>query len=189
MANYKVFASNDVKQAQGGSAITSTSTVINGGVIKGGGGSNGSKLDVKGWTLEDQSLYGSQIATGTNLAKGTTNGPVANQEVRTFTIQGITQNIATVSSNVLRGGSDPDRDKIANKTAVRTYKVATAVRAGYWNIFTGEFTTPPSTANDVSSFGTDHANSGSSNGRGLLGEGSYAGQSSITNFDYTPPTT
>lgn len=55
-------------------------------------------------------------------------------------------------------GSDHGiRRSIHKLEAMRTARVATAIRAGYWNEFTGQFTTDPTVANDISDFGTDHA--------------------------------
>ena len=40
---------------------------------------------------------------------------------------------------------------------MRTVRVATAIRAGYWNVYTGKFTTAPTVADDAPTWGTDDA--------------------------------
>jgi len=40
---------------------------------------------------------------------------------------------------------------------MRTVRVATAIRAGYWNVYTGKWTTDPAVADDAPTWGTDDA--------------------------------
>jgi hypothetical protein len=53
------------------------------------------------------------------------------------------------------GRNEIVRDKVHRITALRTRKVATALRAGYWNIFTGTFSTEPTEQNDYASMDQD----------------------------------
>lgn len=74
---------------------------------------------------------------------------------------------------------------------VRTRRVATAIRAGYWNIYSGEFSTQPEVADDISSIGADHAATPSYAVPGELVyrvSGQPDGTHGITQDDYPPKT-
>lgn len=64
-----------------------------------------------------------------------------------------------VSNTTLRsGGSDYQiRRSIQKLEHMYTTRVATAIRAGYWNEYSGAWSTDPTTADDASTFGTDDA--------------------------------
>lgn len=49
------------------------------------------------------------------------------------------------------------RRSIHKMEAMRTYRVATAIRAGYWDEYTGTWSTAVTSADDISDMGTDEA--------------------------------
>jgi len=53
------------------------------------------------------------------------------------------------SNSIVSGSTTPNRDN-NRSMAVRTRKVGTAIRAGYWNEYDGVWSTPPSTSDDSS---------------------------------------
>lgn len=63
-----------------------------------------------------------------------------------------------VNTKLQSGAADYGRDKVHRIFALRTSKVTTAIRQGKWNIFTGQFTTDPSTSNDYTSMDIDGSN-------------------------------
>lgn len=66
------------------------------------------------------------------------------------TAQRYTTLISGVSNSILRSGADvPSLVRgIAKSETIRTRRTTTAIRAGYFNIYTGLFTTPPTAAVD-----------------------------------------
>ena len=58
--------------------------------------------------------------------------------------------ISGVSNSILRSGADVPSlvRSIARSETIRTRRTTTAIRAGYFNIYTGLFTTPPTAAVD-----------------------------------------
>lgn len=71
-------------------------------------------------------------------------------------------NDATVhgqAETLLRSGAaDYGRSKVHKTNAVRTEKVATAIRNNTYNVVTGEFSSAPSTSNDFASMDVDGSN-------------------------------
>lgn len=66
------------------------------------------------------------------------------------TAQRYTTLISGVSNTILRSGADVPSlvRSIARSETIRTRRTTTAIRAGYFNIYTGLFTTPPTAAVD-----------------------------------------
>ena len=157
-------------------AITDTSTNYNFGVVK-AGGSDGDKLKTIDVVETDQSLYGSQLIVGPNATGfGDASGAV------------MTPNSNYIMSLINVTG-DASQARLNETKAVNLVKTATAVRAGYWNIFSGEFTTPPSTGNNwaaltATGIGTDAEVQANSNGRGVKGQLTYAMPQAPVNDDY-----
>jgi hypothetical protein len=62
----------------------------------------------------------------------------------------VTDSLSGVSNNfLLSGAGRPDLIQSVHKIeGIRTRRVATAVRAGYWNIYSGTWSTNPTNAND-----------------------------------------
>lgn len=69
--------------------------------------------------------------------------------------------------------SEYGRRKIHSMTSVRSKLVESAIRSGYWNIFTGKFDQAVVAQNDFSSFGSDDEIDSASDGFGLKGEFAY----------------
>lgn len=70
---------------------------------------------------------------------------------------GVPMNLANTGASVSTFGSDFGiRQSIHKRLHYWTTRTATAIRAGYWNIYTGKFTTLPTTADDASAIGADN---------------------------------
>jgi hypothetical protein len=69
----------------------------------------------------------------------------------------LTDSLSGVNNDVLlSGAARPDLVKSVHRIeSITTRRVATAIRAGYWNIYTGTWSTNPTNASD--SFGNDNA--------------------------------
>lgn len=52
--------------------------------------------------------------------------------------------------------SEYGRRKVHSRTAVRSHGIATAIRAGYWDIYSGTFSTAPTVSDDFSDFDADN---------------------------------
>lgn len=114
----------------------------------------------------------------------------------------------TVGNYIMRGGVDNDiagtglnmggfgsdygiRNSIHKMLHMRTNRVATAIRAGYWHIYSGRFTTAITDADDISSMGSDNAASPT---RAIPGElvyrvsGMNDGSAGVTQDDYKAKT-
>lgn len=74
------------------------------------------------------------------------------------------------------GAADYGRNKVHRITAVRTRKVATAIRSGYWNIFTGSFTSTPNSTNDYASMDTDGTNVPDDEAKNIVGGYNVGGE-------------
>lgn len=124
---------------RGGSAVRVGSSVNLNSV-----NSTNTYLGVFGSTVIEDSVtendYAAKAVSGGSFAYNTRT-PVAMKSSST---------IGGVANTVLSGAADvPSLVKGINKLeTLRTYKVTTAIRAGYWNIYTGKFTTPPTVSVD-----------------------------------------
>lgn len=98
-------------------------------------------------------------ASATAGVFSTVAGRFADMTAEKWIIRRVTDEVATVSNTTLRsGGSDFNiRRSIHKLEAMWTRRVATAIRAGNWNIFTGTFSTAPTVADDEPTFGSDDA--------------------------------
>lgn len=79
-----------------------------------------------------------------------------------YVMRRVTTELAGVANTVLRSGASDFgiRRSIHQVEAFRTVRVATAIRAGYWHIYNGTWSTAPTAANDLSTWetnGTDDA--------------------------------
>lgn len=110
------------------------------------------------------------------------------------------KNDATVhgqtTSALAGGGSDYGRSQVHKVRALRTRKVATAIRAGNYNFFSGTFTSTPSSANDYTSMDIDGSNVPDDeakniiDGYGVGGEITYAhGGRTLKSTEYDRRTT
>lgn len=76
-----------------------------------------------------------------------------------YVMRRVSTELAGLTKTILRSGASDFgvRRSIHKLEAMRTNRVATAIRAGYWDEYNGVFTTKPTNNNDISDFGTDHA--------------------------------
>lgn len=134
MATTKSISANAVKN-QGGVAknIGTTSTTL---VTSGLG------LDVV--------ATGSIVVDGTDTDKAVSAGTFAYNSSAPVAKR-VTILLSGVSNTFLRSGAlVPGLTKSIHKIeSVSTRRLATAIRAGYWNIYSGLFTTPPTVATDT----------------------------------------
>lgn len=138
-----------------GSAVTATSTVNRGGVAKKAGSSSTVLENV---ALGDQgvSVSGSTVIDGTDTDKAVSAGTFKYDNQRPIAKR-VTTSLATVSNTVLRSGAlVPSHLRLLHKReSYKVNKIATAIRAGYWNIYSGTWTTNPTSTTE--SPGTDEA--------------------------------
>jgi hypothetical protein len=71
------------------------------------------------------------------------------------------------------------RDKVKKIRAVRTRRISTAIRLGYWNPQTATWTVEPAAANDLSAMGEDDATQDDANGVGTKGEFAFKRQKQV----------
>lgn len=133
---------------QGGSAVTSTSTKNNRGIVINAGSTTGivgkralgaDTSNARNPSPADNSMADEAVSAGTFAYNNTR--PIA---MRT------TSTLSGVANTALLSGADvPDQVRGINKMeTVRTYRLTTALRAGYFNITTNKFTTPVTNAAD-----------------------------------------
>lgn len=208
MADYTIFQSATSTNSKydstflvdgGGSAITTgavTGIVVDAGTAK-NVGSNSDALDSSNLGISEPGLYGSTVASGARV--GTTpidnsivssTNDIANQEVGNYHMKRVASNVGQSASTSLASGASEKgsrRSKIHNMLSARVTQVATAIRAGNWNIYEGTFSAGPSGVNNYSSLGTDDAAAtNDANAQALLGEYAFstAGGSVIKSGDY-----
>ena len=181
-------------QINGSSAVTATSTRNNHGTAINVGTS--SLLSNQSLGREDSTVFGSTVVSNaTNdyanpvLDAGTfafnNNRPVAMKVTSTLA--------GSIDNTFLRSGASDlgSRRSIHRQEKVRTTRTSTAIRAGSWNIYTGQWTSTPTTAVDAfysisagetSATSTDEAASPS---RAVPGELTYKlGQKAPVSVDY-----
>lgn len=138
----------------GGSAVTSTSTNNDGGVIRRGGTIANNRWTSK--AIGDTNTIGDTLPyDGSDAVKAISAGnfphSVGGVAMKTTTT------IAGQSNTTLRsaGAEKITRATVSKIESVGTRRVATSIRQGDWTAFSGTFSTAPSGATD--SFGNDHA--------------------------------
>lgn len=134
-------------QTDGSSAVTENSTVNNGGVAVNVGGSS-SVLSNKALGADYNGVFGSTVIDNSSADKAISGGVFAHNHTRPIA-KPVTAEIAGVSSSVLNttGGYGLTRS-IHRQEVVTTTRTATAIRAGYWNSYSGSWSTTPTTATD-----------------------------------------
>jgi|694.fasta_scaffold60647_8 hypothetical protein len=187
-------------QTDGSTAVTRTSTVNNGGTAI-NVGSSSTVLDNRSLGRDNQGVFGSTVVSNASkdyadlaLASGT----FAYNNAEPIGVK-LTDTLAgSVSNTFLRsGGSDlGSRRSIHRQEKVRTTRTTTAIRAGYWNIYSGTWNTTPTTAVDnfwdiandtTSATSTDEAATPT---RGTPGELTYKlGQETPVSVDYSAKNT
>lgn len=93
---------------------------------------------------------GSIVVDGTDTDKALSAGTFAYNDQRPVAKR-VTVSLANVSKTFLRSGAAvPSLVVSVNKIeSVDTRAIATAIRSGYWNIYSGKFTTDPTVSTDT----------------------------------------
>jgi len=99
--------------------------------------------------------------TGTTTYK-LSDGTLKRQQTPTqWIMKRVTDTVRGASNTFLRSGAlaPANLRLIHQRETVRTYKVATAIVAGYWNNYSGQWSTVPTQSEDIAdeSWGLDHA--------------------------------
>lgn len=186
-------------QTDGSSAVTASSTVNDGGVAI-NVGSSASLLSNRALGRSDVSVFGSTVISDATIDyadPALSGGTFAYNNNEPIGVR-LTDTLAgSVSNTFLRSGASDlsSRRSIHRQEKVRTNRFTTAIRAGYWNIYSGQWTTTPTTAVDnfwdiandtTSATSTDQAASPS---RNVPGELTYKlGQPVPVSVDYAAKT-
>lgn len=105
------------------------------------------------------SNYDGIVVSETGLTIYKVVGEIANQLPENFIMK---KNDATLNGQVKdklsAGAADYGRNSVNKVNAVRTNKVATAIRAGNFSFYSGTFSSSPSNANDYASMDIDGSN-------------------------------
>jgi hypothetical protein len=187
-------------QVDGSSAVTKTSTVNNGGTAI-NVGSSATLLSNRALGANNQTVFGSTVVSNATVDyadPALSGGTFAYNNNRPTAVKLTTTLAGSVSNTFLRSGASDlgSRRSIHRQEKVRTTRTTTAIRAGYWNIYTGTWSTTPTTAVDnfwdiandtTSSTSTDQAATPT---RSVPGELTYKlGQPSPVSVDYPAKTT
>ena len=89
-------------------------------------------------------VVGSVVVDGADTDKAISGGTIAHSHVKPITAK-VTTEIAGVASSVLStSANNPAQLRSINKVeTIKSNGVATAIRAGYWNVYTGKWSTNP----------------------------------------------
>ena len=141
-------------QQVNGSAVTATSTNNKGGAVVNGGTTT--ILDSVDLGYSNVGVFGTAVVNGDDTDKALSAGTFSYNNDSPIAKR-VTTTLSGVTNTVLRSGaSQPGLIRSIHKLeVVRTRRLTTAIRAGYWNIYSGSFTTPPTVA--VDSFPSDDA--------------------------------
>lgn len=113
--------------------------------------------------------------------------PVGNLRAGYYAMRGVplqVYNAGTIIETMGSPSSDFGRRKVNSRASVRSHLVATAIRAGYWDVFSGTFSTDPTAQNDYSSFGLDSEVQDAASGYGTAGEFAWRYGITTTQDDY-----
>jgi hypothetical protein len=137
-----------------GSSVTATSTKNNGGVAKHIGTS--SILDNVSVTNPPVGVFGSTVLDNSYSDKALSGGVFKYDNVKPISKR-VTTTLATVDKPVLQSGAlVPTNLRMLHKReSYKVSQIATAIRAGQWNIYTGTWATPPTSTTETP--GTDNA--------------------------------
>jgi hypothetical protein len=139
-------------QTDGSSAVTTSSTVNNGGVAQNVGTSTVLTTRALG-TPDRGGVFGStpvDSATKDYADKALSAGTFKAENQRGV-IQRVTSSLAGGVANTFLTHAADDASNarsIHRQEKVTTTRTSTAIRAGYWNTYTGQWSTPPTTATD-----------------------------------------
>lgn len=140
---------------QNSSAVTGTSTRNNRGTAKNVGTVSSVLVNsVLGGV--NVGVFASTVIDGTDTNKAISGGTIAHNHVKPITAK-ITTELGGVSSDALLTTANvPGQLRSINKReSYRSPGTATAIRAGYFSLYTGKFTTAPTAVTETP--GTDNA--------------------------------
>jgi len=164
------------KQIDGTTNVTATSTVNNGGVAK-NVGSSADLLTNSSLGRDDVGVFGSTVLDNDVADKAVSAGTFAYNN-QSPVAKRLTDSLSNVSNDVLlSGAAQPSLVKSVHQAlvkngssnlvaGVRTRRLATAIRSGAYNIYTGQFSSAPTVA--VDEFGADNAADVSRSSTGAL---------------------
>lgn len=155
-------------QQVNGDPVTAASTKNDGGSTLNGGTT--SVLNSVDLGYSDVGVFGSSVIDGDSADKALSAGVFSYNNEKPIAKRITTELAGGVSNTVLQSGAaQPGLVRSIHKLEVlRTRRLTTAIRAGYWNIYTGQFSTPPTVA--VDTLATDDAANPT---RGVPGELQY----------------
>lgn len=131
-------------------------------------------------------VFASTVIDGAYTDKAISGGPIAHNHVKPITAK-VTTEIAGVASSVLSNSSNnPAQLRSINKReSYKSAGTATAIRAGYFNLYTGKFSPAPTPVTETP--GTDTAATPSRSAPGDLVFRTGA-KLPVRNQDYKPKT-
>ncbi len=159
----------DVKQIDGSTDVTSTSTKLACGAGKGVGTSTLLTNVAPGKTIG--SMYGSKVMEITNLTMKALSAGTFAYRVGAV-IRRVTASLSGVAKTALVSGAADfgQRRAIHQVVSVRSYLVATAIRAGSWTPYTAKWTTTGSAPTEQNDFSTMVTTNTSADGGGTTDE-------------------
>jgi hypothetical protein len=131
-----------------GSAISANSVKNNGGVAKHIGTS--SVLENVSVTNPPVGVFGSTVLDNNYADKALSGGVFKHDNLRPISKR-VTTTLATVTKSVLQSGAlVPSNLRMLHKReSYKVSQIATAIRAGEWNIYTGSWGTPPNNTTET----------------------------------------
>jgi hypothetical protein len=140
-------------QQQNGSAVTKTSTKNDGGSIVKAGAVNPSLANAVSVSSPSVGVFGSTVVPDTVTANDYATKSVS---AKVFAKNNQQPQGMKLTDPLKSGALVPGLIRSIHKLEVlKTRRLTTAIRAGHWNIYTGQFTTPPTVATDT--LATDEA--------------------------------
>ena len=144
---------------QGNSATTGTydsgSTNNNHGTAK-NVGTTSTVLENSSLGGTNLGVFGSTVIDGTDTDKSLSSGTIAHNHIKPITFRITTELGGVNNTSLVTTANNPTQLRsIHKRESYKVNKIATAIRAGYWNIYTGTWTTPPTATTETP--GTDEA--------------------------------
>ena len=127
-------------QTNGSSAVTSTSTINNGGVMTANGTASSNVVRSQSTAAAQAGVYANTVVNNNDADKALSAGTFAYNNATPTAVK-ITTTLAGTANDFLRSGAnDTDNAKSINKLeVVRTRRTTTAIRNNKWNEYTGEW--------------------------------------------------
>lgn len=112
-------------------------------------GSDSSLLDNVSVARAQSDVFGSTVVDGDDTDEALSASVIAYNNQRPIAMR-LTTEISGQSNTFLRSGANvPGQLRSINKReSFKVSRIATAIRAGYWNIYSGTWSTPPTSATE-----------------------------------------